>query len=138
MRLETKCIFVDIHAETTSEKIALGRYLDGLVSAVVGTHTHVQTADEQIFPNGTAFLCDVGMTGPHNGSLGREVEPVIKRFVTNMPQRFPVAAGDLKLHGVLIDIEDQSGKATCIERISVPHQEPKSDVADAFAKTFQL
>ncbi len=138
LRLQTKCIFVDFHAETTSEKIVLGRYLDGLVSAVVGTHTHVQTADEQIFPNGTAFLCDAGMTGPHNGSLGREIEPVTKRFLTGMPQRFPVANGDLKLHGVLIAIDDSTGKATTIERLSVPFNGTGGDVADAFAKTFSL
>lgn len=138
LRLQTKCIFVDFHAETTSEKIALGRHLDGLVSAVVGTHTHVQTADEQVFPGGTAFLCDAGMTGPHNGSLGRELEPVIKRFVTNMPQRFPVATGDVKLHGVLVAIDDSTGKATTIERLSVPFNGTGGDVADAFAKTFSL
>lgn len=138
LRPQTKCILIDFHAETTSEKIVLGRYLDGLVSAVVGTHTHVQTADEQIMPGGTAFLCDAGMTGPHSGSLGREYEPILKKFLTNMPQRFPVATGALKLHGVLIDIDEATGKALGIKRLSLPFEESKTDVGDAFAKTFKL
>ena len=91
LRQQTKIIFVDFHAEATSEKIAFARMLDGQVSAVVGTHTHVQTADEQIFPGGTAYLTDAGFTGPHESVLGREIEPVIKRFLTAMPQRFEVA-----------------------------------------------
>ena len=91
LREQTKIIFVDFHAEATSEKIAFARMLDGQVSAVVGTHTHVQTADEQIFPGGTAYLSDAGFTGPHESVLGREIEPVLKRFLTNMPQRFEVA-----------------------------------------------
>src|SRR5213079_2070327 len=111
MRQQTSTIFVDAHAETTSEKIALGRFLDGQVSAVVGTHTHVQTADEQIFPRGTAFLCDAGFTGAHESVLGREIEPIIKRFTTNMPQRFGVAKDRVLLQGALIDINDASGKA---------------------------
>src|SRR5881275_454474 len=88
MREETVNIIVDVHGETTSEKIAMGRFLDGKVSAVIGTHTHVQTADEQILPGGTAFLCDAGMCGPVNSILGREIDPVIKRFLTYQPQRF--------------------------------------------------
>ena len=91
LRQQTKIIFVDFHAEATSEKIAFARFLDGQVSAVIGTHTHVQTADEQIFPGGTAYLTDAGFTGPHESVLGREIEPVVKRFLTNMPQRFEVA-----------------------------------------------
>jgi hypothetical protein len=91
LRLQTKIIFVDIHAEATSEKIALARMLDGQVSAVIGTHTHVQTADEQIFPGGTAYLTDAGFTGPHESVLGREIAPIIQRFQTNLPQRFEVA-----------------------------------------------
>src|SRR5206468_3719171 len=85
LRQETNIIFVDVHAEATSEKIAMARMLDGRVSAVVGTHTHVQTADEQIFPGGTAYLSDAGFTGPHESVLGREIDPVIQRFLTNMP-----------------------------------------------------
>ncbi len=113
-------IFVDIHAEATSEKIAMARMLDGQVSAVVGTHTHVQTADEQIFPGGTAFLCDAGFTGPHESCLGREFEPVIRRFLTSTPQRFGVAKGRVLLQGVLIEVDPVSGQARSIERISEP------------------
>ena len=114
----TKIIFVDFHAEATSEKIAFARMLDGQVSAVVGTHTHVQTADEQIFPGGTAYLSDAGFTGPHESVLGREIEPVIKRFLTAMPQRFEVATGRVLLQGALIEISDSDGKALKIQRIS--------------------
>jgi hypothetical protein len=118
LRQQTKIIFVDIHAEATSEKIALARMLDGQVSAVVGTHTHVQTADEQIFPGGTAYLTDAGFTGPHESVLGREIEPVIKRFLTGMPQRFEVAKNNVLLHGAMIEIDDASGKALKIQRVS--------------------
>ena len=118
LRERTKIIFVDFHGEATSEKIAFGRFLDGRVSAVVGTHTHVQTADEQILPNGTAYLSDAGFTGPHDGCLGREIEPVLKKFLTGMPQRFDVARHNIKLHGALIRIDDATGKATSIQRVS--------------------
>jgi len=114
----TRIIFVDFHAEATSEKIAFARMLDGKVSAVIGTHTHVQTADEQIFPGGTAYLSDAGFTGPHEGVLGREIEPVIKRFVTNMPQRFEVATGRILLHGAVVEIDEQTGRARGIWRVS--------------------
>jgi metallophosphoesterase (TIGR00282 family) len=113
-----KVIFLDFHAETTSEKIALGRALDGTVSAVVGTHTHVQTADEQVFPGGTAFLCDAGMCGPLSSVLGREVEPVIERFRTSTPSRFPVAKGPVGLRGAIIDIDEETGKALSIRRFA--------------------
>jgi metallophosphoesterase (TIGR00282 family) len=118
LRARTNIIFIDMHAEATSEKIALARMLDGKVSAVIGTHTHVQTADEQIFPGGTAFLCDAGFTGAHESVLGRDIEPVIKRFVTNMPQRFTVAKERVRLQGVLLEINDGSGKAESIQRVS--------------------
>ena len=118
LREQTKIIFVDFHAEATSEKIAFARYLDGQVSAVVGTHTHVQTADEQIFPGGTAYLSDAGFTGPHESVLGREIEPVIKRFLTNMPQRFDVAKNRVLLHGAVIEIDDATGKARRIQRVA--------------------
>ena len=118
LRRTTSIIFVDLHAEATSEKIALARMLDGKVSAVVGTHTHVQTADEQIFPGGTAYLTDGGFTGPHESVLGREIEPVIKRFITNQPQRFEVATGRVLLQGALIEIDDVSGRASGIQRVS--------------------
>ena len=111
-------IFLDFHAETTSETIALGRALDGTVSAVVGTHTHVQTADEQVFPGGTAFLCDAGMCGPLYSVLGREVEPVIQRFRTSTPSRFPVAKGPVGLRGAIIDIDEETGKALSIRRFA--------------------
>lgn len=119
MRLRelTPNILVDIHAEATSEKIAMARFLDGKVSAVIGTHTHVQTADEQIFPGGTAFLCDAGFTGPQQSVLGREIGPVIKRFMTCLPQRFPVAEVEVELQGVFVEIDGGTGKATKIERI---------------------
>ncbi len=118
LRERAKIIFVDFHAEATSEKIAFGRFLDGRVSAVVGTHTHVQTADEQIFPGGTAFLTDAGFTGPHEGVLGREIEPVVKKFLTGMPQRFEVAKNRVQLHGAVIEIDDASGLAIKIQRVS--------------------
>jgi len=118
LRAQTTIIFVDFHAEATSEKIAFGRFLDGQVSAVVGTHTHVQTADEQILPGGTAYLTDAGFTGPHDGCLGREIEPVIKRFLTGMPQRFDVAKNRVLLHGAVIEIDAASGKAVKIQRVS--------------------
>jgi len=120
LRARTNIIFIDMHAEATSEKIALARMLDGKVSAVVGTHTHVQTADEQIFPGGTAFLCDAGFTGAHESVLGRDIEPIIQRFVTNMPQRFTVAKQRVLLQGALVEINDASGRAEKIQRISEP------------------
>ena len=118
LREQTPIILVDMHAETTSEKIAMGRFLDGRVSAVIGTHTHVQTADEHIFPGGTAFLCDAGCTGPQESILGREIEPIIQRFLTYQPQRFAVASKQVTLNGAVIDIDELSGKATSIERVS--------------------
>ena len=117
----TRTIFVDFHAEATSEKVALARMLDGEVSAVVGTHTHVQTADEQIFPKGTAFLCDAGFTGPHESVIGREIEPIVRRFLTGMPQRFDVAKERVLLQGVVIQIDEITSRATRIQRISEPN-----------------
>ncbi|HUA69003.1 MAG TPA: TIGR00282 family metallophosphoesterase [Candidatus Saccharimonadales bacterium] len=118
LRKRTKIIFVDFHAEATSEKIAFARFLDGQVSAVVGTHTHVQTADEQIFPGGTAYLSDAGFTGPHDSVLGREIEPVIKKFLIGMPQRFEVATKRVILHGAVIEIDDATGRAVKIQRLA--------------------
>jgi hypothetical protein len=120
LRNITKLILVDMHAEATSEKIALARMLDGWVSAVVGTHTHVQTADEEIFPGGTAYLSDAGFTGPHESVLGREIGPVIERFRANTPQRFEVAKGRILLQGALMQIDDATGRALSIRRISEP------------------
>src|SRR5213595_2156800 len=139
IREQTANIIVDAHGETTSEKIALGRFLDGKVSAVIGTHTHVQTADEQIFPGGTAFLCDAGMCGPVNSILGRAIEPIMNRFVSNLPASFPVAAGEVRLRGALIEIDETTGRALRITRVdkaglsesAAPEPEPKIDIEHA-------
>mgnify|MGYP006269636047 FL=1 len=112
-------IFVDLHAETTSEKLAMGYYLDGMVSAVVGTHTHVQTADERILPRGTACLTDAGMTGAHDGVIGVEKDAIIARFLTGLPGKFDGATGDPRLHGVVITIDDDTTRATAIERVAL-------------------
>ncbi len=120
-RLQTKThvIIVDIHAEATSEKKALGWYLDGEVSAVLGTHTHVQTADDEILPGGTAYLSDVGMTGPFDSVIGIRKETIIEKFLTQIPNKFDVAKNDVRLQGALLDIDAETGKALAIERISV-------------------
>lgn len=117
LRERTPIIFVDFHAEATSEKIAFARMLDGQVSAVIGTHTHVQTADEQIFRNGTAFLCDAGFTGGHESILGRDIDPIIQRFLTNSPQRFTVSKQDIRLQGAIVDIDETTGHARSIQRV---------------------
>lgn len=111
-------ILVDFHAEATSEKNAMGRYLDGRVSAVLGTHTHVQTADEKILPGGTAYLTDAGMTGPKDSIIGCETEPIIKRFLTGLPTRFQPATAMVSLEGALIEM-DRSGRAASIQRIQI-------------------
>ena len=131
MRKETSIIVVDVHGETTSEKIAIGRFLDGRVSAVIGTHTHVQTADEQIFAGGTAFMCDAGMCGPTESILGRAIEPIVNRFIVNMPAPFPVAKGEVRLRGALIEADETSGRALRIARVdeSAPSP-PKSPPAE--------
>lgn len=118
LREHTPVIFVDFHAEATAEKIGMGRLVDGRVSAVIGTHTHVQTADEQIFPGGTAFLCDAGFSGPHESVIGREIDPVLRRFLTCQPQRFAVARDRVILQGAIVDIDETSGHARSIVRVS--------------------
>lgn len=118
LQQSTRNILVDFHAEATSEKVALARMLDGQVSAVLGTHTHVQTADEQIFPGGTAFLCDAGFTGPHESVIGRQIDPIVQRFLTGIPQRFDVAKERVLLQGALVQIDEMTGRATRIQRIS--------------------
>src|SRR5215831_2121849 len=118
LRQTTNLIVIDFHAEATSEKIALARLLDGRISGLIGTHTHVQTADEQIFPGGTAFLCDAGFTGPHDSVIGREIEPIIKRFLTNMPQKFEVAKGRVLLQAVVLELGAENGRAVNIRRVS--------------------
>jgi 2',3'-cyclic-nucleotide 2'-phosphodiesterase len=123
MRERTRVIFVDFHAEATSEKIAMGWHLDGKVAAVVGTHTHVQTADERILPKGTAYLTDVGMTGPHDSVIGVEIEAALGRFLNAMPARFETATGNPRLNAVVVDADERSGLATDIERLSYSHQE---------------
>jgi metallophosphoesterase (TIGR00282 family) len=119
MRERTRTIFVDFHAEATSEKIAMGWHLDGRVTALVGTHTHVQTADERILPKGTAYLTDVGMTGPHDSVIGTEIEPALGRFLNALPARFETATGNPRLNAVVIDTDSHTGRATDIERISL-------------------
>ncbi len=118
LREETPVILVDMHAETTSEKIAMAHFLDGQVSAVLGTHTHVQTSDERILPGGTAFLCDAGMCGPDQSCLGRDPRPIIKRFIDSMPTAFPVAGGPVRLCGAVIEVDERTGRAQSIRRIS--------------------
>lgn len=115
---QTKVIIVDFHAETTSEKKAIGFFLDGRVSAVCGTHTHVQTADEQILPQGTAFISDIGMTGPHLSIIGMDKEKVIQKFLTRLPMRYDVAKEDVRLQGVIVEVDEQSGKAIAIHRVN--------------------
>jgi len=117
LKKKTPVVIVDIHAEATSEKMAMGWYLDGVVSAVIGTHTHVQTADEKILPGGTAFITDCGMTGPHDSVIGRKKEKILTRFITQMPTRFEVATEGLEMQGVIVDIDEKTGKATGIKRV---------------------
>lgn len=124
LRAETPVIFLDFHAEATSEKIAMGRYLDGRVSAVVGTHTHVQTADETILPNGTAFLCDAGMCGPSESIIGSRIEPVLHRFLTAMPTKFLVGSGPVHLRGAVVDTDPATGRALAIHRLRDSWQPP--------------
>jgi len=118
MRGRTKVIVVDFHAEATSEKVAMGWYLDGKVTLVVGTHTHVQTADERILPNGTAYITDAGMTGPHDSIIGMEREPSLARFLNGMPTRYEPATGNPRLNGVVIEADDKTGRALSISRVS--------------------
>lgn len=115
----TNIIFVDFHAEATSEKLAMGFFLDGKVSAVFGTHTHVQTADDMILPNGTGYISDLGMTGPQISILGREQSGIVKRFLTGMPQKFEIASGKGQFCGCIFDIDEETGKCTDIERLFI-------------------
>jgi metallophosphoesterase (TIGR00282 family) len=116
---QADAIFVEIHAEATSEKQALGWHLDGRVTAVLGTHTHVPTADARVLPKGTAFMCDVGMTGPYESVLGREIAPVISRFMDGMPRRFEVATGDVRMSAALIEVDPAMARAASIELLTV-------------------
>ena len=117
IRSKTPIIAVDVHAEATSEKIAMGWYLDGMVSVIAGTHTHVQTADEKILPRGTAYITDLGMAGPYKSVLGRRPEQILERFLTLMPVKFEMASEWVELHGVVVDIDPLTGKALSIKRL---------------------
>ncbi|MFH0778993.1 MAG: TIGR00282 family metallophosphoesterase [Candidatus Eisenbacteria bacterium] len=120
LRKETPVIVVDVHAEATSEKVAMGWFLDGKVSAVIGTHTHVQTADERVLPKGTGYITDAGMTGSFDSVIGIDKKAGISRFLTQMPVRLVPAEGDLRVNGVVVDIESSTGTCTSIQRLSVP------------------
>jgi metallophosphoesterase (TIGR00282 family) len=119
LKKETAVVFVDFHAEATSEKVSLGWYLDGKASAVLGTHTHVQTADERVLPGGTAYISDVGMTGAFDSVIGIRKEEAITKFLTQLPTKFEVAKGNIRLNGVLVEVDEISGKALGIERINL-------------------
>jgi hypothetical protein len=116
---EAKIIFVDFHAEATAEKMALCWHLDGRVSAVIGTHTHVQTADERIFPKGTGYITDAGMTGPHESVIGVQKDQAIRKFLTQLPTRFEPATGDVRFQGIHLDVDEETGSCRHIERISI-------------------
>jgi metallophosphoesterase (TIGR00282 family) len=130
LREATPVIIVDVHAEATSEKQALGRYLDGRVLAVLGTHTHVPTADEQIFPGGTAYQTDVGMTGPYDSIIGRRTDKVLAGILSPVPGRFDVATGEPRLHGALVEIDPLSGKALCIRRVRIDQDQARKLLTD--------
>ena len=114
---QSKMIIVDMHAEATSEKVALGKFLDGRVSAVLGTHTHIQTADEAVTAKGTAYMTDLGMTGPCDSVIGRTTEAIVARFLTGMPTKFEIASGDVRLHGALLTLDSATGQALKIKRV---------------------
>jgi metallophosphoesterase (TIGR00282 family) len=136
MPSEVKVILLDYHAEATSDKQIMGRYLDGRVSAVLGTHTHVATCDEQILPGGTAFQCDVGMTGPHESILGRRIDRVLETARTFRPTHFEVATRDPRLHGSIVDVDPHSGRATAIRRVCVDQAEAARLSGVARARSF--
>jgi hypothetical protein len=121
---ETKVAVVDMHGEATSEKVAMGWYLDGRASFVFGTHTHIQTADERVLPKGTAYITDVGMTGPYESVIGRMVDRVLTRMVTGMPAPFDVATGDVRLSGAVATIDTDTGRAEKIERVQLRQTQP--------------
>ena len=129
LKARARVIFVDFHAEATSEKVAMGWHLDGKVTAVIGTHTHVQTADERLLPRGTAYLTDVGMTGPHDSIIGVEVEAALGRFLTGMPARFETAEGNPRLNAAIVEADEDTGRALDIERLSYS-QEELADLAN--------
>ena len=118
LTLVTPVIIVDMHAEATSEKVAMGWFLDGKVSCLFGTHTHIPTADERILPNGTGFITDVGMTGPYDSVIGRRVDQILERFLSNIPNRSEVAEGNVQLRGLIVEVNPVSGKALSVERVT--------------------
>lgn len=123
IRHRTRVIVVDFHAEATSEKVAMGWHLDGKVTAVLGTHTHVQTADERILPNGTAYITDAGMTGPHDSIIGMDRESSLVRFLSGMPSKFEPATGNPRLNGVMVEADDRTGRATRVTRVNCSEQD---------------
>jgi metallophosphoesterase (TIGR00282 family) len=129
LRADTPIVLVDMHAEATSESVAMGWYLDGRVSAVVGTHRHVQTADERVLPQGTAYITDVGMTGPHDSVIGVERSAILQRFLTALPQRFETATENPRLNAVIVAADETTGRARAIERVSLSSQDIESLVA---------
>jgi len=131
LRAKARVIFVDFHAEATSEKVAMGWHLDGRVTAVVGTHTHVQTADERILPKGTAYLTDTGMTGPHDSIIGVTIEAALGRFINGMPAKFEAASGAARINAVIVSADPATGKATTIERVNLSAQEVEALAARA-------
>jgi hypothetical protein len=134
VRSEAQLVFVDFHAEATSEKVAMGWHLDGRVAAVVGTHTHVATADARILPKGTAYMTDVGMTGPHDSVIGVDRRAVLQRFVTGLPQRFETAAENPRLNAVLVEADDTTGLARSIDRIGLSAQDIEALIAQPVAE----
>jgi hypothetical protein len=132
---QARLIFVDFHAEATSEKVAMGWHLDGRVTAVVGTHTHVQTADERVLPNGTAYITDAGMTGPHDSVIGVERSAILQRFLTGLPTRFETASENPRLNGVLLEADELTGRAVSITRLSLSAQQVEALVAQPAAST---
>ena len=130
IKKETSNIIVDMHAEATSEKVAMGHFIDGSISAVVGTHTHVQTADNKILPKGTAYITDLGMTGPYDSVIGQSKEKIIQRFLTSLPVRFNVAEGNVELHGVVVEIDEKTGKARGITRVQKPFKGIEGEAAE--------
>ena len=130
LREQTSVVFVDFHAEATAEKIALGYHLDGLAAAVIGTHTHVQTADERLLPRGTAFLTDAGMTGVRDSVIGTRPGIAVGRFLDQVPARFKPADGTPWLHGAVVDVDETTGRATAIERLQIPVEGGGADAGD--------
>ena len=128
LQAETRLIFIDIHAEATSEKVALGWFLDGQVSAIFGTHTHIQTADETILPRGTGYITELGMCGPYQSVIGRQIDQVLKMFLTQMPMRLDVATGDARISGALFEIDSETGKTVSIRRVHEKLTQPLGKV----------